>query len=256
MNYLIRYSYFTHIGKVRKTNQDNFLINGEILSPDKPNEHSSSGVLDTEHWPLVGVFDGMGGEERGETASLIAAETAKEFRIGDNAVVSLLSLCQKANRKICAFAQENGIRAMGTTAAMLAFGAKSVTLCNIGDSKVFLFADGELEQISEDHYAIGIPGAKPPLSQNLGIPEKEMMIEPYEAVGEYHDTDLYLICSDGLTDMVKTERITEILKHAPFEKIVDQLMEEAMKQGGEDNTTIIVCRVEAKKKGFLHGLFG
>ena len=67
---------------------------------------------------------------------------------------------------------------MGTTAAILVFGKREIGLCNIGDSKIFRFAQNRLEQISVDHYAVGVYGRKPPLSQNLGIPEKELLIDP------------------------------------------------------------------------------
>ena len=72
---------------------------------------------------------------------------------------------------------------MGTTAAILAFTGNGVTLCNIGDSKIFRFCDGELEQISKDHVTVAAYGVKPPLSQNLGISPTELIIDPYLAQG-------------------------------------------------------------------------
>ena len=162
--------------------------------------YSLDGILECGDQSLLGVFDGMGGEECGEIASLIAARSAKEFIERESISEDLNELCNIANEKICQFADQHNIVAMGTTAALLLFGEKDISLCNIGDSKIFRFADEQFEQISVDHIAIGLHGRKPPLLQNLGISSSEMIIEPYLATGDYNDGDIYLICSDGLTE--------------------------------------------------------
>ena len=95
-----------------------------------------------------------------------------------------------------------------------------------------------------DHVAVAAFGAKPPLSQNLGIPPNELLIDPYLARGPYNDGDTYLISSDGLTDMVSVDEITEVLVSAPIEASITQLLEKALANGGKDNTTIILCKIE------------
>ena len=256
MQYMIQYECQNHIGKVRKMNQDNFICLGEHLDerqagvslPLRGSVHTGSEVI-------FGVFDGMGGEECGEVASRIASVCARGLRAGANPPEDLRKFCTEANDRICRYAEENGVHAMGTTAAMLAFTDEGICLCNIGDSKILRYAQGQLDQISVDHVAEGYFGRKAPLSQNLGIAPEEMIIEPYVAVGSYHSQDIYLICSDGLTDMVSMEDIRRVLAEQTFEKTGTVLLHMALKNGGRDNITMILCRIMKEKKGifrFLH----
>lgn len=245
MDYSILFSCISHIGKCRSINQDNLICNGQHLSHEHINEpFSLSGRLPTSETPVFGVFDGMGGEECGEIASLIAAENAANLHIGKNAIAEITQFCFDANVKICQYAQEHDIGSMGTTAAMLVFAQKGIILCNIGDSKVFRYSDGTLEQISQDHVAVAAFGSKPPLSQNLGIPPDELIIEPYVARGKYHNGDIYLICSDGLTDMLSQDEIRGILATFEYDAVVPTLLDISLEKGGKDNITIIMCKVE------------
>lgn len=238
----VRYSVGSHVGLRRSINQDNYSVNGRIKHGE---QHSSfCGVI--EGFPaLLAVFDGMGGEERGEEASLIAAKTAAEHRLAGDPEECLEALCFEANRRICRFADENGVFSMGTTAAMLGFDKDCVTVCNIGDSRIYRMIRGRLIQISEDHVSASFGGRKPPLSQNLGIPEEELEIEPYTALLEVSPGDEFLICSDGLTDMVGEEQIAETLLFEKTEDAADKLITAALENGGRDNVTVIVCRAES-----------
>lgn len=226
-------------------NQDNFSCMGIHL-----NEQQSGvdlpivGRVKPGPEVVMGVFDGMGGEECGEVASWIAADCARDFVMVGNPCDDLLCFCEEANARICEYADAHGVSVMGTTAAILAFTQDQITLCNIGDSRIYRFSQGQLEQISVDHVGMAPYGRKAPLSQNLGIPPEELKIEPYVAVGEYHADDIYLICSDGLTDMVSVDVILHILKEEPFGKAADLLMRTALENGGRDNITLILCKVE------------
>ncbi len=220
-----------------------------------PLEFPLTGCITHEKAELLGVFDGMGGEECGEVASLLASREAALVELSGEPVNELLKFCQSANAKICDYAERNGIRCMGTTAAMLAFTNQGIALCNIGDSRIFRFAEGELRQISVDHVGVSAYGMKPPLSQNLGIPPSEMVIDPYVARGHYNNGDVYLICSDGLTDMLTTDEITETIERG-FSGAAERLLGRALENGGKDNITIILCRVERERRGILGHLFG
>jgi protein phosphatase len=211
---------------------------------DLPIEFPLCGTKKAKENSTFGIFDGMGGEECGEVASYIAAQDAAALKIGNDAAADLSRFCYKANEDICEYARLHQVSAMGTTAAMLVFTKKQIALCNIGDSKVFRFSDGELKQISVDHIAVSAYRIKPPLSQNLGIPPSEMIIEPYLAQGKYTDGDVFLICSDGLTDMVSVERICSVLDSEPIKNAVMTLLEESLANGGRDNITIILCKIE------------
>ncbi|MBQ7565339.1 MAG: serine/threonine-protein phosphatase [Lachnospiraceae bacterium] len=247
MRYRVTYYCVCDIGKVREINQDNFIVGGRYL---KNHEDRIPELLfgENEGKPLLlGVFDGMGGEECGEVASLLAAQTAAEITPGRKPEKDLLALCSTANERICSYMDTHGLKSMGTTAAMLAFTRKGIMLCNIGDSRIFRFAEGKLSQISMDH-VVPLPNIpKPPLAQNLGIRRRDLVIEPYLAKGIYKEGDIYLICSDGLTDMVSNESITNVLTTTGFEAAAQRLLDRALQSGGRDNITIILCRIEKKK---------
>ena len=253
MRYKINYSCVSHIGNVRCTNQDNFICDGRYMGLDDVGlTFPLCGVKQSNDISIFGVFDGMGGEECGEIASYIAVRNASTLKIKGDPVKELHQFCQKANNDICDYADRNNISSMGTTAAMLAFTRKEIMLCNIGDTKIFRFSKGVLEQISKDHVSISVFGAKPPLSQNLGIPPDELVIDPYLARGKYFDGDIYLICSDGLTDMVTTEEISEILTVSGIQEGVETLLNKAMKNGGKDNITVILLGIQRKKNKLLN----
>ena len=257
MSYKIEYACWTNVGKCRKINQDNYFCDGKYNKEiDDKNDYPLQGKLYSENADVLGVFDGMGGEECGEVASLIAAKCASQIKCSDEPLTDLQNYCETTNDRICEYMTENNVNSMGTTAAMLAFGKEEIILCNIGDSKIFKYDSGGLVQISTDHYAIAAFGKKPPLSQCLGIPKSEMIIEPYFSKGPYNDKDIYLICSDGLTDMVELAEISKILGKYRIKEAGECLMKAALENGGKDNITIIICRIEQERKGFFARLFG
>ena len=252
MKYSVSYWCISHIGKVRRINQDNYICDGRFLTDaDVRCAVPLCGVKSVGDSPVFGVFDGMGGEECGEAAAYIAAKDASSLTIRKNAASELFQFCMDANGDICRYADENGIISMGTTAAMLAFTRDGVTLCNIGDSKIFRLCGGVLEQISKDHVGVAAFGAKPPLSQNLGIPPTELIIEPYLAQGACSYGDIYLICSDGLTDRVSSEKIAEVLTSGSIDEAGSELLNDALKSGGRDNITIILCKIERESGWFF-----
>lgn len=251
MNYRIRYSCLSHAGKSRRLNQDNFICDGQYMDDaSDPVRFPLQGSVDPGLPGVFGVFDGLGGEQCGETASLIAARTAAGVRIGSQPLSDLTAYCMDANRRICACAEENDIGSMGTTAALLTFSGDKAYLMNIGDTKVFRFAHRMLKQVSMDHYSVGAYGRKPPLLQYLGIPENEMIIEPYTAQGCCHAGDTFLICSDGLTDMVPLEEISSIMDGTAFEETAKRLLDRALEKGGKDNITILLCRAEDEESDY------
>lgn len=249
MSYIIKYYYTSHIGKCRKNNQDNLYCNGNYLNHENC---GTNGIIEGTASPssqtVFAVFDGMGGEECGEMAAYLATKELSDFRFEIDIKQGFVDFCKSANTKICNYTDEHNLTSMGTTAAILKFSKNQIGLCNIGDSKVFQFSEGTLQQISYDHVGISVFGRKPPLSQNLGIPESELIISPYVANGEYHNGDIYLICSDGLTDMLSTSDIEEILKAKTEVNAATQLLQQALDNGGRDNITFILLCIEKKKR--------
>lgn len=252
MKYNIRYSCICDIGKSRNSNQDNFICAGIYRNNGQDTlVYPLAGYLPHGKNRIFGVFDGMGGEEHGEIASLLSAYIASSITESHSPEKDLLSFIKKANDEICRYAKENDIISTGTTVAIMEFAERKIALCNIGDSKIFRFSEKKLEQISKDHLAVAAYGLKPPLSQNLGIPPSELILEPYIALGKYHNDDIYLISSDGLTDMLTKEEITDILLTSSFSELAQVLVNRALEKGGKDNITVIICKVE-KQNNKLH----
>ena len=158
MAYQIEYAYTCHIGKVRNNNEDNFWCCGDSLEVQNQGmSHIRSGRMKQSEYPLLAVFDGMGGESCGEMAAFLAAEscgthykTAKEG-IKNDPENFLRDLCENMNREICNYGQINKINSMGTTAAILAFSRDAVYGCNLGDSRIYKSDNEKFCQISEDH---------------------------------------------------------------------------------------------------------
>lgn len=254
MAYKVEYFCVSHTGKCRKNNQDNFYCNGEYLyfrnNGLSKILHGEKTIKDIS---VFGVFDGMGGEECGEMASYLAAECIAGYEFGKkDPEDELIAYCRAANADICRYTEEQKLSSMGTTAAILLLDKKRIYLCNVGDSKVFYMSDNKLQQISRDHVYLPMHGQKPPLSQNLGIPESELWISPYTASGAYRDGDVYLICSDGLTDMVEESELSYLLAMKDRKQAAQQMLQRALDNGGRDNISFIILYID-KKQFFAFG---
>lgn len=241
-------------GRTRKNNEDNFYFNGHILNE---RNNGLDTVASMECSKIEGtcfcVFDGMGGEEYGELASFAAASTLKaNMREFDgNTQISnswLENLCEAMNDAVCARAEELSSRSMGTTMAMLCFSSDKVHACNIGDSRIYLLRDHKLFMLSEEHVEVRPPGSrkrKPGLTQYLGVFKDELLLEPYIAVCEIQENDVYLICSDGLTDMLTGDEIYSCMKQRNSAKrTVDHLISQANRNGGHDNITALIVKIQ------------
>lgn len=239
-------------GRVRKNNEDNFYFDGGCLEAENNGlEQPLTMVRPLLRDTFVAVFDGMGGENFGEFASYAAAECMKQsaYRTKDYFVPErkvLNSLAQKINRAVVARQKEFCTDRMGSTMVAFYFSLGYAYVCNLGDSRAYRLRKGELEQLSVDHVEKreGHQSKKAPLTQHLGIDPEEMLIEPYIARDTLALGDQYLLCSDGLTDMLTDEEISEIMATAPTaEDCVRKLVAAALANGGKDNVTVIVCRI-------------
>lgn len=248
MAYSIEYAALCSKGLIRDKNQDNFWCNNVYLnSVNEGLPEILTGIINAADFPAFAVFDGMGGEQQGEMAAYIAAVNFDALiKQSNNPDIKafLQSTCIELNQRICEYQTENYIRTMGTTAAILMCGADAVYVCNLGDSRIYQYSRKKLTQITHDHVESSLPGRKSPLTQCLGIPEEEFMIEPYIAKGVYKNHDHFLICSDGLTDMVTERQINDVFKKKmSVTETARTLMNMALSNGGVDNITVIVCKI-------------
>lgn len=225
----------THQGLVRSSNQDSLLVDQGVY----------------------GVADGMGGHKGGETASRVAVQVVKNALRGKKAEKRALEVAvEAANRRIFDMARhDSALSGMGTTLTFLWEAEKCVHLCHVGDSRAYLLRGGEFRQITDDHSLVA------ELLRNNMISPDAARTHPYRnvitrAVGVdpvvtadlfTHDTqedDLWLICSDGLTNMVPDETLASVLKEADSdETAADELLALALEKGGTDNITFVLCRI-------------
>jgi PPM family protein phosphatase len=208
--------------------------------------------------PLFAVADGMGGAQAGEVASRIAAESFAPDEGWEGSPESYLrSIAQGANERIHRLAQADSTRSgMGTTLTAALLDGDEVSLAHVGDSRAYRFRDGQLKLLTSDHSLVEELRRQGRLTDEqaedhpqrsiitraLG-PEPDVVVDTmtYRA----RPGDVYLLCSDGLTTMVREARIAAILAEADdLDAAVERLVEEANSAGGRDNITVVAFRLE------------
>ena len=154
------------------------------------------------------------------------------------------------NRQVVRYGEENRIGSMGTTTAFVAFSRDGVYVGNLGDSRVYCSEKDRLQQISVDHVIGRSFLGKPPLTQYLGITEEGMVLEPCITKHPYVAGDRYLLCSDGMTDMLSDGEIADILTREIYlEETVSVFLDRVLEKGGRDNVTIILCEIKETENG-------
>lgn len=242
------------IGNGRNSNEDNFYFNKKHLSKKNKglkNPLKYSGT--TSETVLVAVFDGMGGGVNGDEASYRASESfSEEYKKLDEIALSgkefMLKACKNANDAINEISVKKQIGTMGTTVAALYLSQDEVVACNMGDSKIFRVRNNQMLQISEDHTDEKIMNSmgirkKPVLLQYLGIPDTEMAIEPFIAKGDVQNEDIFILCSDGVTDVMGPNEIYSLIMNKNADESVKTILAEVNKRDGFDNATVIVAKL-------------
>ena len=243
-----------HPGNVRGNNEDNFAFGGKTLPTDGgPGLFRLRRTLGSAS-AAFGLFDGMGGLRDGEVASRTAARTflrltRSPFAADPPETERLLRCCAEMNAAVCACAAQAG-HLMGTTCVLLLTDGKRAAAANVGDSRAYRFREGTLTQLSQDHSdralleKLGARDRNPSLLQYLGVPAEEMLIEPFAAVSDCWVWDRYLLCSDGLTGAVPDSRIAALCgRGRSAADCAAALTDEALRGGGGDNITVIVCDI-------------
>jgi protein phosphatase len=264
----------THIGKVRKQNQDHFLL----ASIHKRIEIHRTSLGERQRLPfgdqrvafMAIVADGVGGGEGGAEASATALENVMEYVVSgmdcyyrsdsreEDFIHALQDAALGAHGAVLARAREDGVEGkMATTLTMWMSVWPWIYLLQVGDSRYYLLRDGKLTQVSRDQtiaeelVAKGVftravaarSGLANVLSSSIGGEQTAPVITRLEAKwGSVH-----LLCSDGLTKHVSDELIAERLASMENAKQVsEQLLQDALDGGGTDNITIIVGRAVPK----------
>ena len=249
---IIKAAVESNIGKKRQKNEDNFFFINTIKEADIDIDLKKTGSIKPfiSDKALFAVFDGMGGEKCGEVASHTAATELLFFnnknQFLNNAGSDVLqSYFDSANSCVYEKSSELTDGVMGTTAAVLYLTDGAALIGNIGDSRIYLFRNKTLKQISVDHCRKKSDGSKSSvLTQFLGVDQNEYLIEPFIDSFAVNSDDIFLLCSDGLTDMLTDDEISSIIiKNKSPARCVRSLISEALNYGGKDNVTALVCRI-------------
>ncbi|HLT58793.1 MAG: Stp1/IreP family PP2C-type Ser/Thr phosphatase [Limnochordales bacterium] len=226
----------THVGKVRPTNEDGYLIRDGLLA----------------------VADGMGGHRAGEVASGTALAVLREYPFGrGQPAAELAAAVQAAHARVRELAHRDAdLRGMGTTltAALVAGGRLHVA--HVGDSRLYLWRDGRLHQLTADHSVAAelaraghideATARRHPhrhvLTRALGI-DAELEVDLAEVPLEPGDG--LLLCTDGLSSLADDGEMLGVLeKAATAQAAADALVELALARGGTDNVTVVVARLD------------
>jgi serine/threonine protein phosphatase PrpC len=206
--------------------------------------------------PLFAIADGMGGAQAGEVASRLAAAAFEEGAAAIRGEEGVATVVRAANTRIFERAvHDPAVAGMGTTAtvAVVDGAAATVTFAHVGDSRAYLYRNGVLEQLTTDHSLVG------EMVRSGRLTEDEAAVHPHRSVitralGTDPDVevdtltleagpgDLVLLCSDGLSAMVRDEEIVRVLEStdgAPRAS-AEALVSAANAAGGEDNVTVVL----------------
>ena len=264
----------THVGKVRRTNQDHFLL----ASIHKRVQVHLTSLTDQQRLPfgderlavIAMIADGVGGGEGGEKASATTLEIATQYLVSsmnlyyhaDSTEASFIETLQAAAMRchdaVVARAEAEGVtRSMATTLTLWMGVWPWYYLLQVGDSRYYLFRDGQLTQVSRDQTlaqdlvdqgvftrAVGERSQfAHVLSSSIGGEQTMPMVTRLKSDWNI----VHLLCSDGLTKHVADERIAERLRTMTSAKqVCEQLLADALEDGGTDNVTLIVGRVVPK----------
>ena len=255
MTYTIKFSARSDVGHVRTNNEDNLYCGGvtmTVSSRERPFFLNGISAVPS----VFAVFDGMGGEDCGELASLTAAETLCEYaeRIQNGTFEDVNQFANDTNKKLISIMRTQNIQT-GTTMALISAGRESFTVHNLGDSRVYVLKDDNVILATEDHtltaekVRMGLITPKQALKDRdrnvltrcLGIEDIFEVSPDFCGVFPFSECRRAMICSDGLTDMLSHKDIAEIMrKDEDVTVIVNELVDSALNNGGRDNVTCIV----------------
>jgi serine/threonine protein phosphatase PrpC len=238
----------TDVGRKREHNEDNMAY----VIPKDPQVMAMKGALFI-------VADGMGGHAAGEVASEIAVDTVSNaYYMDDNEDVTtpLLQAIKRANLAIHQRAAENLLRSgMGTTCVAAVLRGNMAYIANVGDSRAYLVRGGQARQITQDHSWVAeqvraglltedqarTHAQRNVITRCLGTQpdvEVDVFLEPLQ------ENDSLVLCTDGLSGLISDEEVMRIVDQSVPQESVYHLVERANENGGPDNITAIVVRVQ------------
>lgn len=213
---------------------------------------------------LAIVADGMGGHTSGEVASAIAIDTISEayYEKHRDPIKALESASSKANKLIWQTAgSDNKLQGMGTTCTAVAIVREKLYILHIGDSRIYLYKNGQLTQLSEDHTYVqeliksgqitSDEARNHPdnniLTKSLGT-AKDRKCDVFLSQHIFEPTDKLLLCSDGLYEYFSEDELIEYLSQPDLKEIAEELKEIVLEQGAHDNFSILLIESREENK--------
>ena len=247
------------MGKSRNRNDDRILINTLVWSEEKVRVFLDG---DTN---LLAVADGVGGGPGGDRAAEITLEAISELAGKKPSAEAIWAAILCANRNVQAYGEENpSASGLAATLSGTVVEAGEITTFNLGDSRVYRYRQGALFLLTKDHSAIQPLIDMGALTQEEAQSHKDKsIITRYVGSDEkcvpdivenvsFEEGDIILVCSDGLTDYVDRDYISEVLSQNDISEAADELVRAANDAGGFDNISVLL----AKKTGgqiYEHG---
>lgn len=258
MEAFVRASLRSGCGRVRKNNEDAYYMNGVFAALENMDQETALTGCYAAERALFAVCDGVGGAMNGERASHAAVSSLRVCHAALREVPFAEAAARWADLANQAIYEDSGRGAC--TAALVYVGGGYVQTAHLGDSRVYRLHDNQLTRLTRDHSGVqalidaGILTAEEAkthpdrhmIVRYLGAPDGEQynfqpeLAVPTPAVSG----DRYLICSDGVTDMVEDAQIkTSLMESITVEDAASTLYEAALSAGGRDNTTLIVLEL-------------
>jgi len=239
----------SEIGHARENNEDKF----DFYEPDEAPLLAARGSVYL-------VCDGMGGHNAGQIASELAAKQFLHayYHLGGTAQEAARHAILQAHHYIAEMASKVPSRyGMGTTLPALILEQDEGVLAHVGDSRCYRLRADVFEQLSRDHTLVARlveQGIIPPeqaryhpqrnvIRQAVGVADPTEPLEPDIETFALQAGDLYLLCSDGLTDMVDDAEIEAILRDEPPTRAAWRLVDRALANGGRDNVTVVLVQI-------------
>lgn len=239
-------SALTDVGLVRNTNEDMF-----FQSSDK-------------NFPLFIVADGMGGHNAGETASKMAVDIIRQYFIenkkgleNEKKLISIIkNSIKEANKKIYKSSkQTESLSGMGTTITLAYILKGNIYIGHVGDSRAYIINNGVIDQITEDHSLVQelVNNGSITIEEGKTHPQRNMItraagtsedIEVDIIIKPFNESDILLICSDGLSNMVNDNEIIHAFNNESLiRRACEDLIKKAKDNGGKDNITLIAIEL-------------
>jgi serine/threonine protein phosphatase PrpC len=226
-----------------------------VTDPGRTRRHNEDAYIIEP--PLFAIADGMGGAQAGEVASGLATAALKEAGADGGGEQRIEDLIQQANRRVYdRSSSDPNTSGMGTTITVALVEDDRVAFGHVGDSRAYLIRGKRMEQLTEDHSLVNellktgklsreeaeVHPQRSVITRALGT-DPDVDVDTFSVPAE--NGDLFLLCSDGLTDMVPEESILEVVERNrdDIERALRALVKEANRGGGQDNITVVAFEI-------------